>query len=63
MHKFSFGGECIYVYCVYNVYIYIYIMYMYITDAMNERDLRMGEWNNNNRRQWNMKVGRRCQTF
>jgi hypothetical protein len=29
--------------------------------AMNERDLRMGEWNN--RRQWNMKVGRRCQTF
>jgi hypothetical protein len=29
--------------------------------AMNERDLRMGEWNN--RRQWNMKVGRRRQTF
>jgi hypothetical protein len=28
---------------------------------MNERDLRMGEWNN--RRQWNMKVGRRRQTF
>jgi len=25
--------------------------------AMNERDLRMGEWNN--RRQWNIKVGRR----
>jgi hypothetical protein len=29
--------------------------------AMNERDLRMGEWNN--RRQWNMKVGRRRQMF
>jgi hypothetical protein len=29
--------------------------------AMNERDLRMGDWNN--RRQWNMKVGRRRQTF
>jgi len=29
--------------------------------AMNGRDLRMGEWNN--RRQWNMKVGRRRQTF
>jgi hypothetical protein len=28
-----------------------------IYTAMNERDLRMGEWNN--RRQWNMKVGRR----
>jgi len=28
---------------------------------MNERDLRMGEWNN--RRQWNMKVGRRRQMF
>jgi hypothetical protein len=26
-----------------------------------KRDLRMGEWNN--RRQWNMKVGRRRQTF
>ena len=32
---------------------------MYI--AMSERDLRMGEWNN--RRQWNMEVGRRRQTF
>jgi len=32
-----------------------------IYTAMNERDLRMGEWNN--RRQWNMKVGRRRQTF
>jgi len=32
-----------------------------IYTAMNERDLRMGEWNN--RRQWNMKVGRRLQTF
>ena len=32
-----------------------------IYTAMNERDLRMGEWNN--RRQWNMKVGRRHQTF
>jgi hypothetical protein len=32
-----------------------------IYPAMNERDLRMGEWNN--RRQWNMKVGRRPQTF
>jgi hypothetical protein len=29
--------------------------------AMIERDLRMGEWNN--QRQWNMKVGRRRQTF
>ena len=29
--------------------------------AMNARDLRMGEWNN--RGQWNMKVGRRLQTF
>jgi hypothetical protein len=29
--------------------------------AMNERDLRMGEWNS--RRQWNMTVGRRRQTF
>jgi hypothetical protein len=28
---------------------------------MNERDLRMGKWNN--RRQLNMKVGRRRQTF
>jgi hypothetical protein len=28
-----------------------------IYTAKNERDLRMGEWNN--RRQWNMKVGRR----
>jgi hypothetical protein len=26
-----------------------------IYTAMNERDLRMGEWNN--QRQWNMKVG------
>ena len=32
-----------------------------IYTAMSERDLRMGEWNN--RRQWNMEVGRRCQTF
>ena len=32
-----------------------------IYTAMNERDLRRGEWNN--RRQWNMKVGRRRQTF
>ena len=29
--------------------------------AMNERDVRMGEWNI--RRQWNMKVERRRQTF
>jgi hypothetical protein len=29
--------------------------------AMNERDLRMDEWNN--RRQWNMKVGRCRQMF
>ena len=29
--------------------------------AMSERDLRKGEWNN--RRQWNMEVGRRRQTF
>ena len=32
-----------------------------IYTAMNERDLRMGEWNN--RRQWNMAAGRRRQTF
>jgi len=32
-----------------------------IYTAMNERDLRMGEWNN--RRQWNVKVRRRRQTF
>jgi hypothetical protein len=32
-----------------------------IYTAMNERDLRMGDWNN--QRQWNMKVGRRCQMF
>ena len=32
-----------------------------IYTAMNERDIRMGEWNN--RMQWNMKVGRRHQTF
>jgi hypothetical protein len=32
-----------------------------IYKAMNERDLRMGEWNN--RRQWNVEVGRRRQTF
>ena len=32
-----------------------------IYTAMNERDLIMGEWNN--RRQWNMKVGRLRQTF
>ena len=31
-----------------------------IYTAMNERDLRMGEWNN--RRQWNMEVRRRRQT-
>jgi hypothetical protein len=29
--------------------------------AMSERGLGMGEWNN--RRQWNMEVGRRRQTF
>jgi hypothetical protein len=29
--------------------------------AMSERGLRMGEWNS--RRQWNMEVGRRRQTF
>jgi hypothetical protein len=32
-----------------------------IYTAMNERDLRMGEWNN--RGQWNMKVGGRHQTY
>jgi hypothetical protein len=32
-----------------------------IYSAMNERDVRMNEWNN--RRQWNMKVGRCHQTF
>jgi hypothetical protein len=31
-----------------------------IYTAMRERGLRMGEWNN--RRQWNMEVGRRHQT-
>jgi hypothetical protein len=29
--------------------------------AMSERDLRMGDWNN--RRQWNVEVGRRHQSF
>jgi hypothetical protein len=29
--------------------------------AMNERDLRMGEWNN--LRQWNVRDGRRRQMF
>jgi hypothetical protein len=29
--------------------------------AMNERDLRMGEWNY--QRQWNVEVERRRQTF
>jgi len=32
-----------------------------IYTVMNGRDLRMGEWNN--RRQWNMTVGRRRQKF
>jgi hypothetical protein len=32
-----------------------------IYTAINERDLRMGDWNN--RRQWNVEVGRRRQTF
>jgi hypothetical protein len=32
-----------------------------IYTAIDERDLRMGEWNN--RRQWNMKVGRHRLTF
>jgi len=32
-----------------------------IYTAMNERDLRMEEWNN--RRQWNTKVGKRRQNF
>ena len=32
-----------------------------IYTAMNGRDVRMDEWNN--RRQWNMKVGRRRQTL
>jgi len=32
-----------------------------IYTAMRERGLRKGEWNN--RRQWNMEVGRRCQKF
>jgi len=32
-----------------------------ICTAINEKDLRMGEWING--RQWNMKVGRRRQTF
>jgi hypothetical protein len=32
-----------------------------IYTAMNGRDLGMSEWNN--RRQWNMEVGRRRQTF
>ena len=38
-----------------------YLERLKIYTAMNERDLRMGEWNN--RRQWNMKVGWRRQTF
>ena len=29
--------------------------------AMGERELRVGQWNN--RRQWNVEVGRRRQTF
>ena len=33
----------------------------WIFTAMNERDLRMGEWKD--RRQWNMAAGRRRQTF
>ena len=33
----------------------------YIYKAMSERDLRMDEWNN--RRQWNVEVGRRRQMF
>ena len=32
-----------------------------IYTAMSERGPRMGEWNN--RRQWNVEVGRRRQTF
>ena len=32
-----------------------------IYTAMSERDIRMGKWNN--RRQWNMEVGRDRQTF
>jgi hypothetical protein len=32
-----------------------------IYTAMNERDLRMGEWSN--RRQWSIEVGRLRQTF
>ena len=32
-----------------------------ICTAMSERGLRMGEWNN--RRQWNVEVARRRQTF
>jgi hypothetical protein len=32
-----------------------------IYTAMSERDLRMGEWNNQS--QWNMELGRRRQTF
>jgi len=32
-----------------------------ICTALSERDRRTGEWNN--RRQWNMEVGRRRQTF
>jgi len=32
-----------------------------IYTAMSERDLKVGEWNN--RKQWNVEVGRRRQTF
>jgi len=32
-----------------------------IYTAMNERGLRVGEWNN--RKKWNIEVGRRRQTF
>jgi len=34
---------------------------IYMYTVMSERYLRMGKWNN--RRQWNMEVGRRRQTF
>jgi hypothetical protein len=42
------------------IFIFLYITSPFYT-AMNERDLRMGEWNN--RRQWNMAVRRHRQTF
>jgi len=40
---------------------FLHVSRIRVKDTMNERDLRMGECNN--QRQWNMKVGRRRPTF